>query len=276
MSQKDLVNQLGGKDIRLIRRLVITQSTGKRRASDDASGEQSEASTDDSSTCPLGKQACTWKLEPRDANALEVLQPTTACSQVFQVTMDSFWLAYAVTSFNRWSRFSQALARRLPLMLFSMYFDDATMQDWKSEASHSQACVADLMKVLGSPWSPAKTQACGQEGDFLGLMHDVSRTDEGIVRFWPRESLVDKVLSIIKIAREVRLPAGVASKLYGVSNFIETGMFGRIGRAGLWAIKDRQKETVFELTPPINLSFELLSDLFKLRPSESICCRTAR
>ena len=151
-------------------------------------------------------------------------------------------------------------------MLFSIYFDDATMQDWKSEASHSQACVADLMKVLGSPWSPAKTQACGQEGDFLGLMHDVSRTDEGIVRFWPRESLVDKVLSIIKIAREVGLPAGVASKLYGVSNFIETGMFGRIGRAGLWAIKDRQKETVFELTPPIRLSFELLSDLFKLRP----------
>ena len=97
-------------------------------------------------------------------------------------------------------------------------------------------------------------------------MHDVSRVKEGIVRFWPRETLVDKVLGIIRIAREVGLPAGVASKLYGVSNFIETGMFGRIGRAGLWAIKDRQKETVFELTPPISLSFELLSDLFKLRP----------
>ena len=62
------------------------------------------------------------------------------------------------------------------------------------------------------------------------------------------------------------MPAGVASKLYGVSNFIETGMFGRIGRAGLWTMKDRQKGTVFELTPPMNLPFGLLSNLFKLRP----------
>jgi hypothetical protein len=140
------------------------------------------------------------------------------------------------------------------------------MQDWEGEAFHSQACVTDLMRMLGSPWAPAKSQVSSQEGDFLGLMHDVSRAEEGVVRFWPRESLVAKVLSIINMAREVGLPAGVASKLYGVSNFIETGMYARIGRAGLWAIKDRQKEISFEITPPISLSFELLSDLFKLMP----------
>jgi hypothetical protein len=43
-------------------------------------------------------------------------------------------------------------------------------------------------------------------------------------------------------------------------------MYGRIGRAGLWAIKDRQKEYGFDITLPISLSFELLSDLFKLMP----------
>ena len=119
------------------------------------------------------------------------------------------------------------------MMLFSMYFDDATMQDWKSEAFHSQACAANLMQVLGSPWSPAKSQVSRPVGDFLGLMHDVSRAEEGIVRFWPRETLVTKVLSTINMAGEVGLPAGIASKLYGVSNFIETGKYGRIGRAGL-------------------------------------------
>ena len=31
MSQKELVSQLGGKEFRLIRRFVITQSTGKQR-----------------------------------------------------------------------------------------------------------------------------------------------------------------------------------------------------------------------------------------------------
>jgi len=122
------------------------------------------------------------------------------------------------------------------------------------------------MQLLGSPWAPAKSQVSSSVGDFLGLMHDVSRAEEGVVRFWPRESLVAKVLGIINMASEVGLPAGVASKLYGVANFIETGMYARVGRAGLWAIKDRQKETTFDITPSISLSFELLSDLFKLMP----------
>ena len=66
-----------------------------------------------------------------------------------------FGLPNAVTSFNRWSKFSQALVRRLLMLLFSMYFDNATMQDWKSEAFHSQACVADLMQA--DPWVPLGT-----------------------------------------------------------------------------------------------------------------------
>ena len=72
-----------------------------------------------------------------------------------------------------------------------MYFDDATMQDWESEAFHSQACVANLMVVLGSPWAPVRSQNISQEGDFLGLIHDVSQAKEGVVHFWARESLVD-------------------------------------------------------------------------------------
>ena len=113
------------------------------------------------------------------------------CVQIYHGLF--FGLPNAVTSFNRWSKFSQALVRRLLLLLFSMYFDDATMQDWVSEALHSQACVADLVQLLGSAWSPAKTQVCSPEEDFLGLMPDVSKAEEGIVRFWPRESLVTKV-----------------------------------------------------------------------------------
>ena len=118
------------------------------------------------------------------------------------------------------------------MMLFFMYFDDATMQNRESEAFHYQACVADLMHMLGSPWATEKSQVSAHIGDFLGLMHDVSRANEGILLFWPRESLVTKVLSIIRMAREAGLHADTASKLYGVANFIETGMYSRIGRPG--------------------------------------------
>ena len=68
----------------------------------------------------------------------------------------------------------EVLVRRLRMMLFSMYFDNATTQDWESEAFHSQSCVSDLMQLLGSPWAPARSQVSNEEGDFLGLMHDVS------------------------------------------------------------------------------------------------------
>ena len=116
------------------------------------------------------------------------------------------------------------------MMLFSMYFDDATMQDWGSEAFHSQACVSDLMQVLGSPWAAEKSQVSAHTGDFVGLMHDVSRAEEGVVCFWPRDSLVSKVLSIIGIARGVGLPAGRASKLHGVFNFIEQSTYAILYR----------------------------------------------
>ena len=86
----------------------------------------------------------------------------------------------AVTSFNRGSELAQALARRLLMVLFSMYFDDATMQDWQSEAFHSQACIAEFMQLMGSPWAEQKSRVCGNEGVFLGLMHDVSRAEEGV------------------------------------------------------------------------------------------------
>ena len=48
-----------------------------------------------------------------------------------------FGLPNAVTSFNRWSRFAQAIVRRILMVLFTMYFDDATLQDWEREAFHA-------------------------------------------------------------------------------------------------------------------------------------------
>ena len=59
--------------------------------------------------------------------------------------------------------------------MFSMYFDDGTMQDWADSAKESQAALADLMETLGSPWAIAKRQKVGQTGDFLGLVHDLSQ-----------------------------------------------------------------------------------------------------
>ena len=92
-----------------------------------------------------------------------------------------FGLPNAVTSFNRWSKLAEALVRRLLAILFFMYFDDGTMQDWARSAEVSQQCVQDLMALFGSPWAPAKRQAASDEADFLGLLHNTTQAHRGKV-----------------------------------------------------------------------------------------------
>ena len=63
---------------------------------------------------------------------------------------------------------------------------------------------------------------------------------QGSVDFWPRPLLIDKVQGAMTAAHKSHaLRRGDASKLYAILNFIETGMFGRIGRAGLDPVKQR-------------------------------------
>ena len=92
------------------------------------------------------------------------------------------------------------------------------------------AAVAEFMELLGSPWAGGKSQAPGPKGDLLGLVHDFSDVAEGVIRFLPREALIDKVEGMIRIAEESGLHSGNAAKLYGVLNFLETGLFGRVGQ----------------------------------------------
>ena len=122
------------------------------------------------------------------------------------------------------------------------------------------------MQLLGSPWAKEKSQPGNDLGDFLGLLHDLTHVQEGTIRFWPRAALVVKVSGMIWLAREAGLHSGSAAKLYGICNFLETGMFARIGRAGLTAIKERQYDYKTDITREIISSFDLLGDLFKMQP----------
>ena len=122
------------------------------------------------------------------------------------------------------------------------------------------------MRLLGSPWSAQKSQPCSTSADFLGLQHDCSSAHLGKLSFWPRQALVDKVLHIVSVAEEAGLTPGAAAKLYGVLTFLETGTFGRIGRAGLSAVRDRQYEKGSEVTQSLTKSFALIKSLLVLHP----------
>ena len=69
-----------------------------------------------------------------------------------------FGLPLAVTSFNRYSRFVEALSRRFAFCLTSLYFDDAHVTDRKSCKGSGQQAMQTLNTLLGTPFSEEKCQ----------------------------------------------------------------------------------------------------------------------
>jgi hypothetical protein len=50
---------------------------------------------------------------------------------------------------------------------------------------------------------------------------------------------------------------GTASKLYGIANCLEQGIYARVGYVGLMAVKARQDEATAVPTPEIEACFEV-------------------
>ena len=103
-----------------------------------------------------------------------------------------FGLPLAVTGFNRYPKLCQAIVRRFCFILYSMYFDDATLQDWASTKGSGQKEVRRLMKMLGTPFAARKQQDMAVTGDFLGLVHDLTHatTSGPGKKFWVRGNLI--------------------------------------------------------------------------------------
>ncbi len=74
-----------------------------------------------------------------------------------------------MTAFNRYSKLCEAICRRWAYVLFSMYFDDATIQDWASADASGQATVRKLMKLLGDALRQGQAAGHVEPGDIPGL-----------------------------------------------------------------------------------------------------------
>ena len=89
-----------------------------------------------------------------------------------------------------------------------------------------------------APCSPRTSVKTWHEptGNFLGLEFSPVTAD-GIVAFWVRARLHKKIEDMLATAKLTGvLPAGVAAKLYGILNFLELGIYGRVGTGGLQAL----------------------------------------
>ena len=126
------------------------------------------------------------------------------------------------------------------------------------------------MQVLGTPSAKEKKQQMQAEGDFLRLQHDMREAaSTGVVRLWVRQCLIDNIMAIATTARrEQELTPGAVATLCGCANFFQMGCFGRVGRAGLAAIKDRQYERGVIVHPQLEASLTLLEAVVREKPEK--------
>eukprot|EP00972_Heterocapsa_arctica_P035360 5201714-Heterocapsa_arctica.AAC.1 len=68
------------------------------------------------------------------------------------------------------------MVRRWLLVMFSMYYDDASMQDLAKAKGRGQRCVRALFREVGLPLAPTKATDLNDEADFSGLCHNVKST----------------------------------------------------------------------------------------------------
>jgi len=179
-----------------------------------------------------------------------------------------FGLPLAVTSFNRFSRLLEALTRRYCQVLTSLYFDDATTTDVRSAKGSGQWAMNQLCLMIGPLFAEDKKQTMQSTGTFLGLTHDLSYINKtGHAQFWARDRLHDKVRDILATARQTgHFSRGTASKLYGLANFLEQGIYGRVGYGGLMAVKVRQDENTTPITSEIEACFEVIEAVMRFQP----------
>ena len=174
------------------------------------------------------------------ANVVMVKHPHT--HQVFFVIMSAllFGFSASVMQFARWSRFLEALTRRVFCLLWALYMDDSNVVDFASGKGTAQRLGRDVLTAMGVPLADHKRELMSCKSGFLGLEHDLERAlSQGVCVFTAKETVRNKLRDLINACETCTTPAQ-ASKIRGVAGFISMGMFGRVGRAAMRPLKQRQ------------------------------------
>ena len=204
--------------------------------------------------------------QPDAYRGLPVVLDHLACNVVMFKDLDAnvlfqvvhallFGFASSVMSYLPWAEFQQAFARRLLVLLWSIYVDDSNMVDFKSGKGSAQRLGKVGFELLRTPFAPHKSKPMTEANDHLGVVTDLSKAvSDRVISFWPRQSLCDKALGMIDTFRSSgKMTPAAASKYRGVVQFTAQPMAYRVGRAGMGPLKQRQ----YSDRPPWALSHAL-------------------
>ena len=208
--------------------------------------------------------------------------PDSKSVSYFVVRGHVFGAVHAVNSFNAVSKFLTVSCRSLFAACGGNYFDDHIMvePDFAGESAQlGLACVADACGFL---FDPDKHVRMARLFTYLGVQNDFSKVPEGlsVLRILP-----ERRAALVGVCRDFlgsgSMSHGQAASLRGKLYFAATSAYGKVGRAALQPILQRQDgngRSLDRLTPAIILSLKFFITLLNHMPDREVvlgACRRA-
>ena len=173
---------------------------------------------------------------------MAVWSPADNDVRYFVIHGHCFGQLSAVNTFNAVSKFLSCAARHLFAHSGGNYFDDHFTEEPSFVGSSGQESLGLLAECLGFLFDPGKHSDMAERFVYLGVRHDLSRASSGVVsvRILPqrRRDLVSLCRGILKSGF---LSPGEAASLRGKLYFAASAAYGKIGRAALQPIIQRQE-----------------------------------
>ena len=203
-------------------------------------------------------------------NVVALYDPKSKKVWYFVVRGHCFGMISSVNNFNRVPKFTAAILRRLFFCPTAPYYDDACHVSPTFAAASCQSMHVKLHSLLGFLLEMDKQELMALVRPFLGVVTDFTSISKGffVQRVLPRR--VINIKSAIAAFREQKaLTNSDASTLRAKMFFSMTSGFGRIGRAGLFALTKRQYSLSHNtsLTPDILSCFDFCEALLRCMPA---------
>ena len=228
----------------------------------------------------LGGGTDDWKKAYRQApnsdpsrSVVAQWDPVKKCVVYFVLYGHCFGQVAAVNSFNALSKFLTCASRTLFASVSGNYFDDHCNIEPLYTAGSGQYAVVLLAGMMGFLFDANKHVPVNPVFVYLGVSHDLRRVPEGFVSLCilpkRRAMLVDACRAVL---RKGRLSHGDAASLRGKLYFAATTAYGRVGRAALQPILQRQERDAgrASLTPALVRALSFFITLLNNMPDREI------
>ena len=185
-----------------------------------------------------------------------------------------FGAGHAVPNFYRLAAWLNRASRRLLFIIIEHFFDDYFYLEPRFSAASATWALRRLAAALGVVLAPDKAQLPSQLLTSLGIVFDFAGIiSSSKLKVRPKHSRVRNLKAELQaVIKRGKLPPSHAARLAGKADFVNSTLFGRVGRACLSALKSRQyqQKGTFDLTDWLRASIAWTMAILQQAPPREL------